>query len=81
MIYVKKKLADGITAEIELDDGTEFYTRCMECGATVQATNEILGDFSEFFNGMSGIICEKCVENRKKINRPCVGAQRAAKRN
>lgn len=65
MIYIKKKLMDGITAEIELDEDTELYTRCMECGALVTATDEILDDFSEFLFGSHGIICEKCVAKRK----------------
>lgn len=65
MIYVKKKLMDGVTAEIELDEGAELYTRCMECGAIVSATDEILDDFSEFLFGSCGIVCEKCTAKRE----------------
>lgn len=66
MIYIKKKFMDGVTAKIELDEDAELYTRCMECGALVEATDEILDDFSDFLFGSCGIICAKCVAKRKQ---------------
>ena len=60
MIYVKKQLTEDATVQIELNEDTEFYTRCGECGQELKATDEILDDFSEFLFGSCCILCEKC---------------------
>jgi len=32
MFYVKAKLSEGVTLEVEIEDGGNTYTRCADCG-------------------------------------------------
>ena len=64
MIYVKKQLSDGVTVQTELTDEDYFYTRCVDCGQEIEATNEILDDFADFIFGACYILCEKCTAKR-----------------
>lgn len=60
MIVIKKTISEEITAEIELNDETEFYTRCPECGQLVEASEEIINDFAGYLFDDVGIICKNC---------------------
>lgn len=66
MIFIKKPLTDGVTAEIELNEDTKFYTRCQKCGEPVEATDEILDDFAAFLYGGCWIECGKCYAKRER---------------
>lgn len=64
MIYIKNpKNNNDIT--IKLDENTEFYTECNECGKVVEATKEILDDFTGFLYGSTILYCEECTAKRK----------------
>ena len=65
MIYVKKQLAEGATVQINLAENDEFYTYCYECGKEIEATEEVLDDFSGFLFGANRIFCAKCTEKRR----------------
>ena len=69
MVIIRKSITDEITAEIELSDETEFFTRCQKCGKLVEATDEIIDDFGEFLFNSSGIICEKCAAKSNNLIR------------
>lgn len=66
MIYIKKKLAEDMTVEIELTEDDEYCTRCMGRGQEVKATEEIIDDFSGFLFGAAGIYCDKCTAKRQE---------------
>lgn len=65
MIYIKKRV-DDIGIEIKLDENSVFYTNCGECGKSVEATDEILDDFSGFLFGSTRIYCKECTAKRKE---------------
>lgn len=67
MIYVKKQLAEDVTAQIGLNEDTEFYIGCGECGHEIKATEEILDNFSDFIFGSCTIFCEKCTAKWKAV--------------
>lgn len=64
MLYVKKKLTEDLTVNVELTENDEYYTRCVGCGQEVKATEEIIDDFTGFLFGTAGIYCEKCTAKR-----------------
>lgn len=64
MIYIKKQV-DDIGIEIKLDENSVFNTKCGACGKTVEATEEILEDFTGFLFGSTRIYCEECTRKTK----------------
>ena len=66
MIFLKRKLTDGVTAEIELDEDTLLYATCQKCGAAVEATEDIVENFSEYLYGCCYLICERCAAKRER---------------
>ena len=65
MIYVKKQLTEGTTIPINLTENDEFYAHCDECSEEIEATDEILDDFSGFLFGFRRIFCTECTEKRR----------------
>jgi len=59
MFYVKAKLSEGVTLEVEIEDGENTYTRCTDCG------REHLIDLGDVFDSGcdlygTAIYCEEC---------------------
>lgn len=65
MIYTKRQTSKGKTKTVELKEDTKFYTQCADCGKEIEATDEILDDFSDFIYGSCYIICESCTAKRR----------------
>ncbi len=57
MIIIKKRIGEGVTAEIELDENTEFYAHCPDCGKLTAADDEIINEFGEYLCGNAYIYC------------------------
>lgn len=66
MIYIKKKV-NNTDVDICLDENSVFYTNCGECGKLVEATDDILEDFTGYLFGSTYICCEECTAKRKGI--------------
>lgn len=65
MIYTKRQTSKGKTKTVELTEDTKFYTQCADCGREIEATEEIMDDFSEYIYGLRRIICESCTAERR----------------
>lgn len=65
MIYIKRTTSKGKTKPIEITEDTKFFTKCTECGKEVEATEEIIDDFSEYIYGSRRVICESCTAKRR----------------
>ena len=63
MFYVKAKLSEGVTLEVEIEDGGNTYTRCGDCG------REFLIDLGDVFEGGGDLYgngyCEECSAKRR----------------
>lgn len=64
MIYIKNPKSNDVMT-VKLDENTEFYTECNDCGKEIEATEEILDDFTGFLYGSTRLYCEKCAAKRK----------------
>lgn len=66
MIYIKKQTSKDKTKTVELTESTKFFTKCAECGKEVEATEEILDNFSGFLYEEKRLYCEDCTRSRSR---------------
>lgn len=62
-----QKIINNAEVELSLDEDTIFYTNCGECGKLLEATDDILEDFTGYLFGSTRLICEECSAKRKGI--------------
>lgn len=65
MIYIKRQTSKGKNKTVELTEDTKFYAQCADCGKEVEATEEIIDNFSEYIYGSCRIICDSCAAKRR----------------
>ncbi len=59
MFYVKKKLADGVEINVDIECDN-VYTRCPKCGVEHKVDFEGHAKYEDFELESTAIYCEKC---------------------